>query len=116
MTIDTGRQLLVDQRSVQRRDLCAQVEVLPLDGRRPSFWARARDVSSKGIFIDSTRSPGLDTLVVLKIHIGRREPPLKVTAEVVHRIQGRGFGCRFTDTGVVTSTRLELLEDGLKVQ
>ena len=95
-----------EQRSDPRLRLDVQVEVLPLDGRLSSFSSQARDFSMQGIFLDSTRLPEIDTLLLLIIHPSDGGPPLKLTAQVVHRIAGRGFGCRFIDVGALTSTRV----------
>lgn len=99
-----------DKRSDARQRLDLRVEVLPLDGRRPAFWSRARDFSMQGIFVNSTRLPEIDALLVLKVHPADGGPALKLTAQVVHRLAGRGFGCRFIDVGALTATRVRRVQ------
>ena len=95
-----------DKRTDPRQRLDLKVEVLPLDGRRPSFWSKARDFSMQGIFVNSTRLPEIDALLVLRVFPADGGPALKLTGQVVHRLPGRGFGCRFIDVGALTATRV----------
>ena len=64
-----------DKRSDARQRLDLRVEVLPLDGRHAPFWSRARDFSMQGIFVNSTRLPEIDALLVLKVYPQTAAPP-----------------------------------------
>jgi len=90
-----------------RRGIAADILVLPLDGRVPGFRATCRDISHDGVFVASTRSLPLDSLVVLKITIGKLI--LELTAQIIHAIAGHGFGCQFLDVGEADLRSLSLL-------
>jgi hypothetical protein len=83
------------RRNERRYRFHADVEALPLDGRDAVFFGSTGDISHQGVFINAGEQPAIDSMVVLKIHseLGK----LKLTARVVHRLAGIGFGCEFID-------------------
>jgi hypothetical protein len=81
---------------VPRRAFAVETLVLPLDGRLRGFRASCHDITHRGLLIASTRPMPVDTLVVLRLHVGRR-PLLELTAQVIHSLPGQGFGCLFLD-------------------
>ncbi len=83
-------------RAHERVPFFAQVYVLPLDGRRPGFWAKSADLAERGVFLAvSEEALPIDSFVVLKLRSSAGE--LRLTGRVVHLIDRIGFGCEFVD-------------------
>jgi hypothetical protein len=92
---DTLRGLGPCRREEERVPFYAQVYVLPLDGRRPAFWAQSADIAERGLFITTSEQLPIDAFTVLKLRTSAGE--LRITGRVVHRIDALGFGCEFVD-------------------
>jgi len=82
-------------RSEERVPFFSQIHVLPLDGRKPGFWARSADLAERGVFISTATPLPIDSYVILKLRTSAGE--LRVTGRVVHRVDRFGFGCEFVD-------------------
>jgi hypothetical protein len=82
-----------ERRHFARRRLCVDLSILPLDGRSPSQWARSEDLSSRGMLVHSAFNYPIGTSLL--IHMLTSDGPLRVTAKVVHVLEGIGFGCKF---------------------
>lgn len=95
------------RRDEERVRFCAEVEAIPLDGRHEPIHGTTEDICHRGVFVNSKVRLVVDSLVVLKIHTS--EGKLKVTARVVHNIEGVGFGCEFIDLDERQRTALSLL-------
>jgi hypothetical protein len=92
-------------RSIPRHTFHANVRALPLDGRLSPASGITEDISSKGIFINSTHQPAANSLMVLRIYaLGG---PLSLLARVAHRREGVGYGCEFIDLHQPTRRRLD---------
>jgi hypothetical protein len=97
---DTGRWFytlrgLGPVRVEERVPFRAQLHLLPLDGRRPAWWARCEDLSERGLFASSRELLPIDSYVVVRLRTSAGE--LRLTGRVVHQIEGVGFGCEFVD-------------------
>jgi hypothetical protein len=97
------------RRRHKRFAIPANVMVIPLDGKQEPFWATAEDVSARGVFINARRHPPIDSVLMLKLVVDQHQRPLRVKAQVVHRIAELGFGCRFIDMTPTTSKALSKL-------
>jgi hypothetical protein len=95
------------RRDEERVRFRAEVEAIPLDGRHEAILGTTEDICHRGVFVNSKVRLVVDSLVVLKIHTS--EGKLKVTARVVHNIEGVGFGCEFIDLDESQRTFLSLL-------
>ena len=91
-----------------RRAFAVETLVLPLDGRLRGFRASCHDITNRGLLIASTRPIPVDTLVVLRLQVGRR-PLLELTAQVIHSLPGQGFGCMFLDLDDKSQRMVSLL-------
>ena len=95
------------RRSEERYEFRARVRAIPLDGRHEPILGTTEDISHRGVFVSSSAMLPVDSLVVLKIHTPHGK--LKVSARVVHNIEGVGFGCQFMDIDQRQRTCLSLL-------
>ena len=93
-----------DRRTLERFKLHTEIFIQPLDGCHSARWVMSEDLSHKGIFIRSRSGYPLDTLISLKIHT--LHGCISLTGQVVHRINGVGFGCRFLNLS--TRSRADL--------
>jgi hypothetical protein len=94
-----------DRRLLRRRPLRARVFVAPLDRRQPPFKAFTEDLSLEGAFLSSQRRLPIDARCLLRIQ-PEQGGEAWVKAQVVHLIDGFGFGCRFVDPPVETREAL----------
>jgi len=95
------------RRSEERYEFRARVRAIPLDGRHEPILGTTEDISHRGVFVSSSAMLPVDSLVVLKIHTPHGK--LKVSARVVHNIEGGGFGCEFIDLDESQRISLSLL-------
>lgn len=86
---------LGSRRVAPRYTYKARVKAVPLDGRAPPVWGFTLDLSHRGVLVHAEGMPAVDSLVVLKIYTELGS--LKLTARVVHNVEGIGFGCEFID-------------------
>ena len=92
------------RRRFSRFPITARVMVIPLDSGGESFWSTSRDMGGGGVFICARAAIAPRRELLLKIV--HRKITLCVKAEVVHRIGGVGFGCRFVDVSPAASTSI----------
>lgn len=84
--------------------------VTPLDRDLGPYWARAEEISHRGMFIRTRRLPREDALLMIELVFPELPvPKLRLDAHVVHRIPGAGFGCRFVAVPERVSRRLSEL-------
>jgi len=94
-------------RTENRVPFRAQVEAVPFDGRHDPILGATEDICQRGLFIKSRRRIPVDALVILRLrtcHGG-----LRLTARVVHNIDGIGFGCEFIDLTQSQRVKLSVL-------
>ena len=85
----------------------ADVLVTPLDHDLAPFWAKAEELSHRGMFIRTRRLPREGTLLMLELVFPELPiPKLRLDAHVVHRIPGAGFGCSFVSVPARAARRL----------
>ena len=96
-----------NRRSLERFELHTEIFIEPLDERYPSRWVMSSDITHEGIFIRSGSAYPLDALISLTIHTLHGD--IEVTGQVVHRIGGVGFGCRFVELSERSKSRLSFL-------
>jgi hypothetical protein len=82
-------------RCEERVPFYAKVHVLPLDGRRPGFWAESAEIGERGIFLRAPQLLPIDAYAILRLRTSAGE--LRITGRVVHRIDRIGFGCELVD-------------------
>lgn len=88
----------------------ARVMFVPLDGSAPARWAFAEDVGRLGIFICTSAPLALGTAVILRMTTAYNQRyPIYVRGEVVHRVNGAGFGCRYVELEEGTQLLLDRL-------
>ena len=66
------------------------------DGQRQQpIWGKTEEIALSGLLICADQIPPLGALIKVCLFTAHGE--LVLTAEVVHRLNGIGFGCRFVD-------------------
>ena len=79
----------------ERRRLVSSLLVVPLSNEDP-FVVAPEDVDEHGVFVQSPRPPlRYGDPVLIRVSTEASEDPLWVKGEVVHVMEGIGFGCRF---------------------
>lgn len=98
-----------ERRRCPRSSLAADVLVLEREAEQQSgFWAKARDISRGGVFIETAKTVPSDALVRLKI-VPDRGLTMRATARVIHQYRGTGFGCAFVSLSRLSGRRLDAL-------
>jgi hypothetical protein len=95
------------QRQEERIPFRAKVQAIPLDGRRGEILGTTEDICHRGLFVKSRGRLAVDSLVVIKLHTAHGK--LKLSARVVHNLEGIGFGCKFIDLDPGQRAALSLL-------
>ncbi len=96
-----------NRRTLERFKHQTEIFIKPLDGHYPARWVTSEDVTHRGIFIRTGTGYPLDLLMTLKIVT--LHGCIEVTGQVVHRIDGVGFGCRFVDLSEQSRADLSFL-------
>ena len=65
------------------------------DLKQSPIWGKTEEIALNGLLICSDSTPPLGAEVKLRLYTDHGE--LVLTAKVVHRLNGIGFGCRFVD-------------------
>jgi hypothetical protein len=87
--------LKLTRRKLVRHTFHANVRVLPLDGREAVTYGVTSDISKDGLFVYSRGRVRIDSFLLLRIYAPKGK--FCGLARVVHRLDGIGFGCQFTD-------------------
>jgi hypothetical protein len=75
--------------------LVSSLLVVPLSNEDP-FEVAPEDIDEHGVFVQSPRPPlKYGDPVLIRVSTEASEDPLWVKGEVVHVMEGIGFGCRF---------------------
>lgn len=79
-------------------------------------YLQAADLSLGGLFVGSTRSPGLGTAVDLQLVGQTGDQPIAIRGVVVRREEQRGFAVKFSSMSERSIDRLIDLVDDLELQ
>lgn len=93
--IPTVPGLKLTRRKLKRRSFHANVRALPLDGRDDVTYGVTSDISKDGLFVYSHGKVRIDSFLLLRIYAPHGK--FCGLARVIHRLDGIGFGCQFTD-------------------
>jgi hypothetical protein len=93
--IPTVPGLKLQRRKLTRRSFHANVRALPLDGRDEVTYGVTADISEEGLFVYSDGKVRIDSFLLLRIYAPHGK--FCGLARVIHRLDGIGFGCQFTD-------------------
>ena len=75
--------------------------------RKQPIWGKTEEVAPSGLIICADQAPPLGALIRVCLFTAHGE--LVLTAEVVHQLNGIGFGCRFVDLNERQEVAIRLL-------
>ena len=81
------------ERRLQRSGFKARARCWTEGLEQPPIWGKTEEIAMGGLVICADEIPPLGAEITLCLYTTHGE--LELTAEVVHRLDGIGFGCRF---------------------
>jgi len=104
---DTLPGLGVARQEQQKRSLRARARCWTRGQRKQPIWGKTEEIAVSGLIICADQAPPLGALIRVCLFTAHGE--LVLTAEVVHQLNGIGFGCRFVDLDERQEVAIRLL-------